>query len=69
MVLTDTGRGAEASLESRQPEPFQSKLKVYGMKGSMSRKGNCWNHAPTEMGGTNFKREGAHGLRDDTRAR
>jgi len=48
----------------RQPEPglifhsdrgsqycgneFQDALKAYGMKSSMSRKGNCWDNAPTE---------------------
>ncbi len=48
----------------RQPEPglifhsdrgsqycgkdFQDALKGYGMKSSMSRKGNCWDNAPTE---------------------
>lgn len=29
-------------------QPFQNKLKIYSMKGSMSRKGNCWDNAPTE---------------------
>jgi putative transposase len=27
---------------------FQDALKAYGMKSSMSRKGNCWDNAPTE---------------------
>jgi hypothetical protein len=27
---------------------FQDALKGYGMKSSMSRKGNCWDNAPTE---------------------
>ena len=27
---------------------FQAKLKEYGMICSMSRTGNCWEHAPTE---------------------
>jgi transposase InsO family protein len=27
---------------------FQQQLKDYGMKSSMSRKGNCWDNAPTE---------------------
>ena len=27
---------------------FQSALKGYGMKSSMSRKGDCWDNAPTE---------------------
>ncbi len=27
---------------------FQSPLKAYGMRSSMSRKGDCWDNAPTE---------------------
>ncbi|WP_155518458.1 DDE-type integrase/transposase/recombinase, partial [Ralstonia solanacearum] len=27
---------------------FQDLLKQYGMRSSMSRKGNCWDNAPTE---------------------
>ena len=49
-------------------QPFQSKLKVYGMKGSMSRKGNCWDNAPTESWFNSFKNERVHGLRYATRA-
>ena len=47
---------------------FQDKLKAYGMEGSMSRKRNCWDHAPTESGCNGFKNERVHGLRDATRA-
>ena len=35
---------------------------------SMSRKGNCWDHAPTESWFDSFKNERVHGLRYDTRA-
>jgi putative transposase len=49
-------------------QPFQSKLKGYGMKGSMSRKGNCWDNAPTERWFNSFKNERVHGLRYATRA-
>ena len=49
-------------------QPFQDKLKAYGMEGSMSRKGNCWDHAPTESGFNSFKNERVHVLRDATRA-
>lgn len=48
--------------------PFQSQLKVYGMKGSMSRTGNCWDNAPTESWFNSFKNERVHGLRYTTRA-
>ncbi|TKS62669.1 MAG: transposase [Nitrospira sp.] len=34
----------------------------------MSRKGNCWNHMPTESGFNSFNNERGHGLRDATDA-
>ena len=49
-------------------QPFQHKLREYGMICSMSRKGNCWDHAPTESWFNRFKNERVHGIRDDTRA-
>ena len=50
-------------------QPFQNMLKEYGMAGSMSRKGNCWDNAPTESGFNSFKNERVHGLRYETRAK
>ena len=68
----------------RQPEPgilhhsdrgsqyashvFQDKLKEYGMTCSMSRKGNCWDNAPTESWFNSFKNERIHGVRYATHA-
>lgn len=49
-------------------QPFQDKLKAYGMEGSMNHKGNCWDHAPTESGFNSFKNEQVHGRRYATRA-
>ena len=49
-------------------QPFQHKLREYGMICSMSRKGNCWDNAPTESWFNSFKNERVHGLRYDTRA-
>ncbi len=46
---------------------FQGKLKEYGMICSMSRKGNCWDNAPTESWFNSFKNERVHGLRFETR--
>lgn len=46
---------------------FQGKLKEYGMICSMSRKGNCWDNAPTESWFNSFKNERVHGLRYETR--
>jgi transposase InsO family protein len=45
---------------------FQDKLKAYGMICSMSRKGNCWDNAPTESGFNSFKNERVHGVRYTT---
>ena len=46
---------------------FQSKLTEYGMLCSMSRKGNCWDNAPTESFFNSLKNERVHGTRYDTR--
>jgi putative transposase len=44
---------------------FQRKLADYGMRFSMSRKGNCWDNAPTESFFNSLKNEGTrHALPD-----
>jgi transposase InsO family protein len=40
---------------------FQDLLRDYGMVCSMSRKGNCWDNAPTESWFGSFKNERIHG--------
>ena len=47
---------------------FQDKLKDYGMICSMSRKGNCWDNAPTESFFGSLKNERVHDTRYATRA-
>lgn len=47
---------------------FQDKLAEYGMTCSMSRKGNCWDNAPTESWFNSFKNERVHGVRYATHA-
>ena len=47
---------------------FQTKLAAYRMRCSMSRKGNCWDNAPTESWFNSFKNERVHGERFPTRA-
>ena len=47
---------------------FQEKLRAYGMTCSMSRKGNCWDNAPTESWFNSFKNERVHGVRYATHA-
>ena len=42
---------------------FQRKLASYGMRCSMSRKGNCWDNAPTESFFNSLKNERVHGTR------
>lgn len=46
---------------------FQAKLSEYGMHCSMSRKGNCWDNAPTESFFNSLKNERVHGQRYRTR--
>ena len=46
---------------------FQAKLAGYGMVCSMSRKGNCWDNAPTESFFNSLKNERVHGTRYPTR--
>ena len=47
---------------------FQAKLAEYGMTCSMSRKGNCWDNAPTESFFNSLKNERVHAMRYATRA-
>ncbi len=47
---------------------FQDKLREYGMTCSMSRKGNCWDNAPTESWFNSFKNERVHGVSYATHA-
>jgi putative transposase len=46
---------------------FQARLEEYGMVCSMSRKGNCWDNAPTESFFNSLKNERVHGTRYRTR--
>ena len=46
---------------------FQSVLAGYGMRSSMSRKGNCWDNAPTESLWGSLKVGRLHGMRFETR--
>jgi transposase InsO family protein len=46
---------------------FQKQLKVFGMLGSMSRKGDCWDNAVTETLFGSLKVERIHGMRFGTR--
>ena len=46
---------------------FQKQLKAFGMRGSMSRKGDCWDNAVTETLFGSLKVERLHGMRFGTR--
>lgn len=46
---------------------FQKQLAEYGMLSSMSRKGNCWDNAPSESFFNSLKNERVHGARYQTR--
>jgi len=61
-VLHHSDRGSQYASRA-----FQDKLREYGMTCSMSRKGNCWDNAPTESWFNSFKNERVHGWRFATR--
>lgn len=44
-------------------QDFQRRLAEYGMRCSMSRKGNCWDNAPTESFFNSLKNERVHATR------
>ena len=46
---------------------FQATLRRYGIRGSMSRKGNCWDNAVTETLFGSLKVERLHGMHFETR--
>lgn len=46
---------------------FQKELAAHGMLASMSRKGNCWDNAPSESFFNSLKNERVHGARYETR--
>lgn len=46
---------------------FQKQMKAFGMLGSMSRKGDCWDNAVTETLFGSLKVERLHGMRFETR--
>jgi len=60
-VLHHSDRGSQYASYA-----FQAKLKEYGMTCSMSRKGNCWDNAPTESWFNSFKNERYHGVKYET---
>jgi transposase InsO family protein len=61
-VLHHSDRGSQYASQA-----FQDKLAEYDMTCSMSRKGNCWDNAPTESWFNSFKNERVHGWRFATR--
>jgi len=62
-VMHHSDRGSQYASHA-----FQDKLKEFGMTCSMSRKGNCWDNAPTESWFNSFKNERYHGRRYATHA-
>jgi len=62
-VLHHSDRGSQYASKA-----FQDKLREFGMTCSMSRKGNCWDNAPTESWFNSFKNERYHGHRYATHA-
>ena len=56
-VLFHSDRGSQYASQA-----YQVRLAAYGMRGSMSRKGNCWDNAPTESFFNSLKNERAPGV-------
>jgi putative transposase len=54
-ALYHSGRGSQYASHE-----FQPKLSDYGMRCLMSRKGNCWDNAPTESFFNSLKNERVH---------
>lgn len=61
-VLFHSDRGSQYASHA-----YQARLATYGMRGSMSRKGNCWDNAPTESFFNSHKNERVHGVSYATR--
>ncbi|MDX9875811.1 MAG: IS3 family transposase [Spongiibacteraceae bacterium] len=61
-VLFHSDRGSQYASQA-----YQARLAAYGMRGSMSRKGNCWDNAPTESFFNSLKNERVHGVSYATR--
>jgi len=61
-VLFHSDRGSQYASHA-----YQARLATCGMRGSMSRKGNCWGNAPTESFFNSLKNERVHGVRYATR--
>jgi putative transposase len=57
-VMHHSDRGSQYASHA-----FADKLNEFGMTCSMSRKGNCWDNAPTESWFNSFKNERYHGRR------
>jgi putative transposase len=57
-VLCHSDRGSQYASDE-----YQRKLVAYGMRCSMSRKGNCWDNAPTESFFNSLKNERVHATR------
>jgi transposase InsO family protein len=62
-VLFHSDRGSQYASQA-----MAAKLAEYGMTASMSRKGDCWDNAPTESFFNSLKNERVHGTTYATRA-
>ncbi|EXI92329.1 MAG: putative transposase OrfB [Candidatus Accumulibacter sp. BA-94] len=67
-LMHHSDRGSQYASHAFPSHAFQDQLKAYGMTCSMSRKGNCWDNAPTESWFNSFKNERMHGVRYATHA-
>lgn len=61
-VVFHSDRGSQYASQA-----MRARLEEYGMTQSMSRKGNCWDNAPTESFFNSLKNERVHGVRYESR--
>lgn len=61
-LIMHTDRGSQYCSDE-----FQTALKAYGMRSSMSRKGDCWDNAPTESLWSRLKTARVYGKKFSTR--
>ena len=62
-VIFHSDRGSQYASQA-----MRARLSEYGMTASMSRKGNCWDNAPSESFFNSLKNERVHGSNYETRA-
>ena len=67
-LLHHSDRGSQTGFTQYASQEYQQRLRQYGIRSSMSRKGNCWDNAVAESFFATLKRELAYSSKWLTRA-